>query len=111
MDVLLTPPVAEALREAIDTGDTGYPAGTEFAESLAGFASRRWKWEGASVDRAAVVPDVMMGAVQVLRLITDPGDPVIVNSPVYAPFYAFLTHDDRRIVEAPLGRDLRINLD
>ncbi|MFE3182673.1 MalY/PatB family protein [Streptomyces violascens] len=111
MDVLLAPPVAEALRAAIDAGDTGYPAGTEFAESLAGFAARRWKWEGVAVDRVAVIPDVMMGAVQVLRLVTDPGDPVIVNSPVYAPFYAFVTHDDRRIVEAPLGRDLRIDLD
>ncbi|MEU4345963.1 MalY/PatB family protein [Streptomyces sp. NPDC023838] len=110
MDVPLAPPVADALREAIDTGDTGYPAGTDFAESLAGFASRRWTWDGVALDRTAVIPDVMMGAVQVLRLITDPGDPVIVNSPVYAPFYAFVTHDDRRIVEAPLGRDLRIDL-
>ncbi|MFC0842736.1 MalY/PatB family protein [Streptomyces noboritoensis] len=111
MDVPLAPPVVDALREAVDAGDTGYPAGSEFAESLAGFASRRWKWDGVAVDRTAVVPDVMMGAVQVLRLITDPGDPVIVNSPVYAPFYAFITHDDRRVVEAPLGRDLRIDLD
>lgn len=111
MDVPLAPPVVDALREAIDAGDTGYPAGTEFAESVAGFASRRWKWDGTAVDRTTVVPDVMMGAVQVLRLITDPGDPVIVNSPVYAPFYAFVTHDNRRIVEAPLGPDLRIDLD
>ncbi|MFK8910484.1 MalY/PatB family protein [Streptomyces sp. YS-3] len=111
MDVPLAPPVAEALREAIDTGDTGYPAGTEFAEALAGFASRRWKWDGVAVDRTAMIPDVMMGAVQVLRLVTDPGDPVVVNSPVYAPFYAFITHDDRRIVEAPLARDLRISPD
>ncbi|MGP9022999.1 MalY/PatB family protein [Streptomyces sp. BR1] len=111
MDAPLAPPVADALREAIDAGDTGYPAGTEFAESVAGFASRRWKWDGLAVDRTALVPDVMMGAVQVLRLITDPGDPVIVNSPVYAPFYAFVTHDDRRIVEAPLGPDLRIDPD
>lgn len=110
MDVPLAPPVADALREAVDTGDTGYPAGTEFAESLAGFASRRWEWDGVAVDRVAVIPDVMMGAVQVLRLITDPGEPVVVNSPVYAPFYAFITHDDRRIEEAPLGRDLRISL-
>ncbi|MFH0516251.1 MalY/PatB family protein [Streptomyces sp. M41] len=111
MDVTLAPEVADALHEAIAAGDTGYPAGSAFAESLAGFASRRWKWDGVALDRVAVVPDVMMGAVQVLRLITDPGDPVVVNSPVYAPFYAFVTHDDRRIVEAPLGEDLRIDPD
>ncbi|MEV0199665.1 MalY/PatB family protein [Nonomuraea sp. NPDC050691] len=111
MDVSLAPEVADALREAIETGDTGYPAGTEFAESLAGFAARRWNWDGVEVDRVALTPDVMLGAVQVLRLITDPGDPVVVNSPVYAPFYAFITHDDRRIIEAPLTQDLRIDLE
>jgi cystathionine beta-lyase len=58
-----------------------------------------------------MVPDVMMGIVQVVRLLTDPGDPVVVNPPVYAPFYAFLSHDSRRVVEAPLGADLRIDLD
>ncbi|WP_447041740.1 MalY/PatB family protein [Streptomyces sp. DSM 118878] len=110
MDVRLAPPIADALHEAIASGDTGYPAGTAFAESLVRFASRRWNWDGLEVDRVSLIPDVMMGAVQVLRLITDPGDPVIVNPPVYAPFYAFVTHDDRRIVEAPLGRDLRLDL-
>lgn len=110
MDVRLAPPVSEALHEAIDAGDTGYPAGTEFAEAISAFASRRWGWDGLAVERTAVVPDVMMGVVEILRLITDPGDAVVVNSPVYAPFYAFITHDSRRIVEAPLGQDLRINL-
>ncbi|MFM9589191.1 MalY/PatB family protein [Streptomyces scabiei] len=109
MDVPLAPAVADAIHAAVDMGDTGYPAGTEFTESLAAFGARRWNWDGVAVDRVTVMPDVMTGAVQVLRLITDPGDPVVVNSPVYAPFYAFVTHDDRRIVEAPLGPDLRIS--
>ncbi|QQC93303.1 pyridoxal phosphate-dependent aminotransferase [Streptomyces alfalfae] len=110
MDVLLAQPIADALHEAIADGDTGYPAGTAFAESLIGFASRRWNWDGLDVERVALIPDVMTGAVQVLRLVTDPGDPVIVNSPVYAPFYAFVEHDGRRVVEAPLGQDLRLDL-
>ncbi|MET3936956.1 cystathionine beta-lyase [Arthrobacter sp. OAP107] len=110
MDVRLAPPVSEALHHAIDAGDTGYPAGTEFAEAIGAFASRRWGWDGLAVERTAIVPDVMMGVVEILRLITDPGDAVVVNSPVYAPFYAFITHDSRRIIEAPLGQDLRINL-
>ncbi|MDX2939387.1 MalY/PatB family protein [Streptomyces ipomoeae] len=111
MDVRLAAPIAAALHEAVETGDTGYPVGTEFAEAYSAFASRRWGWDGVAVDRTLLVPDVMMGAVEVLRLVTDPGDAVIVNAPVYAPFYAFVTHDDRRIVEAPLGTDLRISLD
>ena len=110
MDVRLAPPISEALHRAIDAGDTGYPAGTEFAEAISAFASRRWGWDGLAVERTAIVPDVMMGVVEILRLITEPGDAVVVNSPVYAPFYAFVTHDSRRIIEAPLGQDLRIDL-
>ncbi|MFI7744799.1 MalY/PatB family protein [Kocuria rhizosphaericola] len=111
MDVSLAPAVVRVVHEAIDLGDTGYPAGTDYAEALSAFAARRWQWDGIAVERTAVVPDVMMGVVEVLRLLTDPGDAVVVNSPVYAPFYAFVSHDARRVVEAPLGEDLRVDLD
>lgn len=111
MDVNLAPTVADALRRAIDIGDTGYPSGTAFAEAVSEFASRRWQWHDLQVPRTAIVPDVMLGAVEVLRLVTDRGDAVIVNPPVYAPFYAFVSHDGRRIIEAPLAADGRIDLD
>ncbi|WP_369830282.1 MalY/PatB family protein [Mycobacterium sp. E342] len=110
MDVNLAPTVAAALRRAIDIGDTGYPCGTAFAEAVSEFASRRWQWHDLEVGRTAIVPDVMLGAVELLRLVTDRGDAVIVNPPVYAPFYAFVSHDGRRIIEAPLDADGRIDL-
>jgi cysteine-S-conjugate beta-lyase len=111
MDVKLAPTVADALRTAIDNGDTGYPSGTAFAEAVSEFASQRWQWHDLEVSRTAIVPDVMLGVVETLRLVTDRGDTVIVNSPVYAPFYAFVSHDGRRVIEAPLDSDGRIDLD
>ena len=110
MDVNLPPTVAEALRIAIDNGDTGYPCGTALAEAIGQFASQRWQWHDLMVDRTTIVPDVMQGIVEVLRLVTDRGDAVIVNPPVYAPFYAFVSHDGRRVIESPLGADGRIDL-
>ncbi|MEU5753963.1 aminotransferase class I/II-fold pyridoxal phosphate-dependent enzyme [Streptomyces sp. NPDC047829] len=111
MDVPLAGPVVHAVTEALRLGDTGYPVGTAYAEALAAFAGERWGWDGLAVERTAIVPDVMLGVVEMLRLVTGPGDPVIVNPPVYPPFYQFVEHMDRRIVEAPLGADLRIDLD
>ncbi len=111
MDVKLAPTVADALRRAIDIGDTGYPHGTAFAEAVSEFASQRWQWHDLEVSRTAIVPDVMLGVVEMLRLVTDRGDAVVVNSPVYAPFYAFVSHDGRRVIEAPLDVDGRIDLD
>lgn len=111
MDVKLAPPIAEHLMQTISAGDTGYPSGTQLAEAVKRFASERWGWDGLAVERTAIVPDVMMGIIEVLRLITHRGDNVVVSPPVYAPFYAFVSHDGRNIVEAPMGSDLRLSME
>ncbi|MEV6485896.1 aminotransferase class I/II-fold pyridoxal phosphate-dependent enzyme [Streptomyces sp. NPDC051576] len=111
MDVPLAEPVLRAVTDALALGDTGYPAGTAYAEALAAFAAKRWGWDGLAVDRTRIVPDVMLGVVEMLRLVTGPGDRVVVNPPVYPPFFQFVEHMDREVVEAPLGADLRIDLD
>ncbi|AZM58430.1 MULTISPECIES: MalY/PatB family protein [unclassified Streptomyces] len=110
MDVSLAEPVVRAVTEAMELGDTGYPAGTGYAEALAAFAEKRWAWDGLAVRRTALVPDVMLGVVEMLKLVTGHGDPVVVNPPVYPPFYDFVRHMDRRVAEAPLGGDGRLDL-
>jgi cysteine-S-conjugate beta-lyase len=111
MDVPLAEPVAQAVRDAVALGDTGYPAGTAYAEALADFASKRWGWDGLAVERTAIVPDVMLGVVEMLKLVSGPGDPVVVNSPVYPPFYQFVGNMGRQVVEAELGADGRIDFE
>ncbi|MGW4349484.1 MalY/PatB family protein [Streptomyces sp. NPDC004690] len=111
MDVPQPEAVVRAVTDALALGDTGYPAGTAYAEALAAFAAKRWGWDTLAVERTALVPDVMLGVVEMLKLVTGPGDPVIVNPPVYPPFFQFVTHMDRRVVQAPLGPDLRLDLD
>jgi cysteine-S-conjugate beta-lyase len=111
MDVPTAEPIADALIDAVRRGDTGYPAGTVYADALGAFAVERWGWDGVVPERSALVPDVMLGVVEMLKLVTGPGDPVVINSPVYPPFYAFVSHLDRRVVEAPLGPEGRIDFD
>jgi cystathionine beta-lyase len=109
MDVPLAEPVRRALVEAVERGDTGYASGEEYAPALREFALRRWGWD-VDVRATRQVPDVMRGVVEVLRLVTSAGDPVVVNSPVYPPFYAFVAHDGRKVVESPLQADGRLDL-
>jgi cystathionine beta-lyase len=108
MDVPLAPAVAAALREAIAIGDSGYPSGNRYAQALAVFAAERWDW---SFEETASVPvaDVMGGIGGLLRVVTAPGDGVVINSPVYPPFYGFVELNGRRVIEAPLGEDHRID--
>ncbi|MFI8091196.1 MalY/PatB family protein [Streptomyces sp. NPDC086080] len=111
MDVPLAEPVVRAVTEAMELGDTGYPVGSAYAEALAAFARKRWDWDGLAVERTALVPDVMLGVVEMLKLVTGYGDPVVVNPPVYPPFHDFVRHLDREVAEAPLGADGRLDLD
>jgi len=111
MDVPLAPPVAAALHAAIDAGDTGYPAGPGYALAVRDYAAAHWDWPGLDVGRTAVVPDVMMGIAETLKLVTSPGDSVVVCAPVYPPFYAFTRSAGRTVIEAPLGADGRLDLD
>lgn len=101
MDVPLAEPIADALRGIIDRGDTGYPAGRGYAEALAGFAERRWGWS-LDVAHTSTVPDVMRGITEALKLISTPGDAVVVASPVYPPFYQYPAEAGRRVVQTPL---------
>lgn len=111
MDVRLAAPVVEAMTAAIASGDTGYPHGSDYAEAYADFAADRWGWEGVDSTRTALVADVMTGIVEVLGLVSEPGDPVVVNPPVYPPFFGFIDHAHRDAVEAPLGDDGRLDLE
>ncbi|WP_315093328.1 aminotransferase class I/II-fold pyridoxal phosphate-dependent enzyme [uncultured Cellulomonas sp.] len=110
MDVPQSEPVIDAVTDAMRRGDTGYPSGHGYAEAMASFAAQRWDWT-VDVAGTRTLPDVMTGAVEVLRLLTGPGDAVVINPPVYPPFTSFVRSADRAVVDAPLGSDGRLDLD
>lgn len=101
LDVPLAVPVARVLREAVERGDTGYPAPGRLRDAFAGFAARRWGWQ-VDPERCWPVADVMVGVGEALRALTDPGDPVVICPPVYAPFFAVLPEYERVVVQVPL---------
>ena len=74
---------------------------TGCSTAFAGFAARRLGWN-VDVEQVALVTDVMVGVEELLRVLTAPGDGVIVNPPVYPPYFADIAHAGRRVVEVPL---------
>jgi cysteine-S-conjugate beta-lyase len=104
MDVRLAEPIRHALAELVERSDTGYVTWDGLPEAYAAFAARRWQHE-LDPGRMFVVPDVMRGIFEVLLVATEPGDEVVINPPVYAPFFETITHARRRLVEVPLVRD------
>lgn len=108
-DVPLAPAVIDAVTGVLGRGDTGYPAGRGYAEAVARFARDRWGWDGLDPGRTLLVPDVMQGAVEVLRTLVPAGGGVVVTPPVYPPFYSHLRHGGMTPVQAPLTPEGRLD--
>jgi cystathionine beta-lyase len=105
MDYPLAAPIAQALIAAVRRSDTGYAwSGGELPRAFADFAERRWGWR---VDPAQVTTtaDVAVAVVEALRLAIRPGDAVVINPPVYPPFFDFVPEAGGRVVEVPLVHD------
>jgi cysteine-S-conjugate beta-lyase len=103
MDYELAEPVLAALRSAVDLSDCGYANPAGLGETFARFAAARHGW---TVDpgRVHLIPDIMAGFEVIIRLATEPGDGVVINPPVYPPFFAHIADAGRRVVEVPLVR-------
>lgn len=102
MDVMPAPAIVETLQAALARGDTGYATGEGYAEAYGSFSEDRWGCGAFDPAASALVPDVMLGVVEMLKLVTEPGDPVVLTPPVYPPFFSFVEHLGRQIVEVPL---------
>ena len=106
MDFPLAPAVKIALAEAVELDDTGYgyPDAAGLAEAFAGFAAARLGWE---VDPAGVTaaPDVVNAITSLLRAIAKPGDRVVINTPVYTPFFGIIKELGLELAEVPLVDD------
>ncbi|GAA4405456.1 aminotransferase class I/II-fold pyridoxal phosphate-dependent enzyme [Fodinibacter luteus] len=110
MDVDPCPAVVEAVSSAVRRGDTGYGWGPRYAAAVARYADDAWGWE-VDTEAAMIVPDVMIGAAELLRLLTEEGGPVIVSPPVYDSFFGFVEAIGRRRVDAPLTAEGRLDPD
>lgn len=101
MDFALAPPLRRALEEAIAIGDCGYAGLAQLAPAFSAFAARRWKWR---VGEGTVIglPDVMAGVSEALHALTSRGDAVVINPPVYPPFFEVIRACERSVLEVPL---------
>ena len=102
MDFQAPPCVLEALHKAVDHGIFGYSfLGSDYQEAVQGWFARRFDWQ---VDKQWMLttPGVVFALAAAVRAATAPGDAVLVQSPVYYPFYNVIRQNGRKIVESPL---------
>ncbi|WP_181796354.1 MalY/PatB family protein [Streptomyces sp. WELS2] len=104
MDFPIPPPVVDALREAVDGRDLGYPDWPDGSPLRTAFAKRmaeRFGW-AASAHRVREQTDLIQCLQLVLHLATSDGDAVAVQTPDYPPFLATLRTMNRRTMPVPM---------
>ena len=101
MDFALALPIREVLQTAIARDDTGYADVGRLGDAFAGFAASRFGWE-VDPARVRLVADVMSAVAELLRFLVGPDDRVVINPPVYPPFFLASREVGCSIVEVPL---------
>ncbi|GAF64214.1 cystathionine beta-lyase [Bacillus sp. TS-2] len=112
MDFRAPEPVLKALKGKIDHGIFGYPAHAKSLDlAVQSWLKRRYDWkvdENAFVYTLGVVPALSY----LIQTFTEPGDEIIIQTPVYYPFYDVIEKNNRTIVRNPLKmEDLRFEMD
>lgn len=112
MDFPAPEPVLSALRRRVEHGIFGY-TGTkpDYYAALAGWFSTRFGWE-PKPEWLVKTPGVVFALATAIRALTQPGDRVLIQPPVYYPFYNVVRNNGRTLVESPLiERNGRFEMD
>ncbi len=105
MDFDPPPVVVEALRRLLDDGDLGYLTATDrLAPTFAAWQERHHGW-CPDPGRVRTFTSALHALEMAMWLTTDPGDGVVVLTPVYHPFLHAIADSGRRRVDVPLDPD------
>ena len=113
MDFPSPPAIHDALAGVLARGTWGYTiSGDADRQALCDYWARR---HSVTIERESVLlsPCVVTGLKLALRVVTKPGDGVLINPPVYGPFFMSIRSNGRKVVESPLvcGEDGRYTMD
>lgn len=94
--------VINALRKSLEHEVLGYPSTyEEWYTSIIHWLRKRHQWS-IKAEMLTFVPGVVRGQAFVLQCFTQPGDKVLIMSPVYHPFFLVTEKMQREVVRFPL---------
>ena len=98
MDFQCPQPLIEAMKKKAAEGIYGYSwhKTPEYFNAVTGWMKRRHNWE---VDKEWIVysPGIVPAINVIIRTFSNPGDKIIVQSPVYYPFFSTIENNGRLI--------------
>src|SRR5215467_2473502 len=104
MDFAVAEPVQSAVRRIVDQQDYGYYHREDLDGLESAFAERmrvRFGWE-PTPERTLPITDLLQGIAAALVAFSEPGDGVVVQTPIYPPFLSGIDGTGRRRVLNPM---------
>jgi cystathionine beta-lyase len=102
MDFAAPQPVIDAIRARTEHGVFGYPlTPPSYWAAIQSWFKARHNWD-VKKEWLSKSPGVVPALSLCVTAFTHPGDKVVVQTPVYYPFFSAIKHNGRRIVRNPL---------
>ncbi len=102
MDFAAPDCVRQALHKAVDHGIFGYSLlGDDYYAAVQNWFARRFALQ-IQKEWLVTTPGVVFAICAGIRAVTEPGDAVLVQPPVYYPFSDMVKRNGRTLVESPL---------
>lgn len=102
MDFAVAPPIQQAITKRAQHPVYGYSfASGKLLEALYSWYQNRHGWK-INPARLMLTPGVVPSLFAVVNALTDPGDKILVPSPVYPPFFSAVKDNSRTLVTSQL---------
>lgn len=102
MDFRAPEPVLQELRRCVDHGIFGYSdVKSEYYSAVSQWFLRHFHWQ-TRPEWLVKTPGVVFAVATAVRALTQPGDSVLIQPPVYYPFFSMIRHNGRTVVENEL---------
>jgi cystathionine beta-lyase len=102
MDFKSPAPVIDALRKVVERGIFGYTGVPQsYYDALIGWMKNHHNWD---IQKEWIVfsPGVVPALHMLVKAFSEPGDQVVVQTPVYHPFFNAIKNTGRQILDNPL---------
>jgi len=102
MEFSMAPEIINGLKSYLDNTILGYPTAQQnYFDAVMNFMKRRHNWD-VKQEWICPAPGVLPAIFTLLKALSEPGDGVIIQTPVYYPFYNGITFTGRTQVHNPL---------
>lgn len=102
MDFRAPGPVLEALHQSVDHGIFGYSdTKRDYYDTVSRWFEQRFGWQ-TQPEWLIKTPGVVFALAMAVRALTKPKDAVLIQPPVYYPFFSVVRDNDRTVVENEL---------